>query len=791
MKKRNIAIYIILGAVLLAPFFYTVYAYTLSYALIKESAKLKQSAPTRIYDRNGSLVAELYDEYRDYIAISGIPDCIKRAFMAAEDSSFFMHRGVDFTGIMRAVIVDLSSGEMRQGGSTITQQLAKQVYTTRERSIERKLVELFLAREFEKRYSKEQILEMYLNRIYFGHGVYGAGAAAEFYFGKKLKDVNTVEACVLACIPSSPDRYSPLKNPASSYEKSRSVLFNLIASGYISKPDASVMFNSFWENFTQQSSTRFTESGIRRESTDRAPWFTEYIRRELVAMYGEEMVYRGGLTVKTTVDITYQEYADTIMDGALREQNKKSVWQNSSEIKKIEREYARFSVENGTNNSADRSELSERTVSWNRTFLENIADEVSMAALVTGSDMIDAKVSGSKDKYLSMMRKSRAEGAIAVIDPLNGEILALCGGSKFSSSNQLNRAVQSRRQPGSSFKAFVYGAAIESGKITAATSFFDSPITYKGRRNTWKPSNYDRDYSGRVLTRRAFAMSLNIISARIYDIIGGESITKFASKLTGVPVNRFQTDPTLSLGTTELTPLEMAAGFAVFANNGFSVTPHAIREVTDSSGKVLYTAEGRYKKVRVIDERTSFIMTDIMRDVVDSGTATYAVRNEGGFRIPCAGKTGTNTDFRDAWFIGFTPDIVAAVWIGCESPEFSLGSGRSGAAIAAPVWGRFMSKVYSSRKKRSFSSPPAGVTVKTICSVTGKIAEANCQSADEYFITGTEPVEKCDGLHGKLSNISELISREKKNSGSSGDTKLFEKTGESETGDSEKYIFDE
>ncbi|HPS58554.1 MAG TPA: PBP1A family penicillin-binding protein [Spirochaetota bacterium] len=790
MKKRNIAIYIILCAVLLIPFIYTVYAYTVSYALIKESAKLKQSAPSRIYDRNGELVAELYDEYRDYTAISEIPECLKLAFIAAEDNSFFMHSGIDLPGIIRAVIVDLTSGELRQGGSTITQQLAKQVYTTRERSVKRKLVELFLAREFEKNYTKEQILEMYLNRIYFSHGVYGVGAAAEFYFGKKLKDINTVEACVLACIPSAPDWYSPLKNPASSYEKSRSVLFNLIASGYISKPDAAAMFNSFWEKFTEQSRTRFTESGIRRENTDRAPWFTEYIRRELVAMYGEDMVYRGGLVVRTTVDIAYQDYADTVMDEVLREQNKRSVWQNTGELKKIEREYAKLSVDRNGNNAGAKSELTERTVAWNRAFIESVSDEVSIAALITGNDGIDAKVSGAGRRHEAMMRKSRAEGAIAVIDPANGEILALCGGSKFSQSNQLNRAVQSRRQPGSSFKAFVYGAAIESGKITAATSFYDSPITYKGRRDTWKPSNYDKDFSGRVLARKAFAMSLNIVSARIYDITGGESITGFASKLTGVPVKRFQTDPTLSLGTTELTPLEMAAGFSVFANNGFSVTPHAIREVTDSSGKILYTAEGRYKKVRVMDDRTAFIMTDIMRDVVDSGTATYAVRSEGGFRLPCAGKTGTNTEFRDAWFIGFTPDIVASVWIGCESPEFSLGSGRSGAAIAAPAWGKFMSRVYSSRKRRSFRSAPPGVTARRICSVTGKAADRNCQSRNEYFLAGTEPVEQCDGLHGKLSNISELISREK-NSSTSGDTKLFDKTDQSEAGDSEKFIFPE
>ncbi len=789
MKKRNIIIYIMLCAVVLIPFFFIIHAYALSYSLIGQTARLKQSIPAKIYDRNGELIAELFDEYRDYAAISEIPDSIKCAFMAAEDSSFFMHSGIDFTGIMRALIVDIAGGRLRQGGSTITQQLAKQVYTSRERSVKRKLVELFLAREFEKTLSKEQILEMYLNRIYFGHGVYGVRAAAWFYFGKKTGDINIAEACVLACIPSSPERFSPLKNPAASYEKSRAVMFNLVASGYISKSAAAAMFTQFWENFTAESMTRFTEAGIREEKNDRAPWFTEYIRRELVGMFGAEMVYGGGLVVMTTVDILYQKYADTVMDEALREQNRRAVWQNRAGLNRIEMQYAKLSAGRNAKHASKKNSSAERAVLWNRAFFDNIADEVSVAALITGRDFVDEKVNGAVNLFDRMIKKSRAEGAVAVMDPSNGEILALCGGSRFSRSNQLNRAVQSRRQPGSSFKAFVYGSAIESRKITAATSFYDLPLTYKSRSDTWKPSNYEKDYSGRVLTRGAFAMSLNIVSARIYDIAGGDSITRFASGLTGVPVERFQTDPTLSLGTSELTPLEMATGFCAFANNGFAVTPHGIREIRDSSGKILFTSGDRYKKVRVMDERTAFIMTDIMRGVVDSGTAVYAVRSAGGFHYPCAGKTGTNTDFRDAWFIGFTPEIVAAVWIGCESPEFSLGSGRSGAAIAAPVWGKFMSQVYSTRRSRPFGPAPRGITTRTICSVTGKTADKNCRSRREYFLPGTEPSEKCDSLHGKLSNISELISREKNSEGSSADTKLFDRKVEAETDDSETFIF--
>ncbi len=762
----------------MSPFAYTVYAYTVSYSLIAETWKLRQAMPTRIYDRNGELVSELYDEYRNYTPYAEIPDTVKQAFMAAEDSSFFMHSGIDISGIIRAILVDITSGELRQGGSTITQQLAKQVYTDRARSVRRKLVELFLTREFEKRYSKEQIFEMYLNRIYFSHGVYGVAAAAEFYFGKPLKEIDIAEACVLAGIPPAPDRFSPLKNPRNAHDRSQSILFNLVASGYISKRDAAVKFNSFWEKFIDESRTRFQEAGIRKDNRDRAPWFTEYVRRELIAMYGEEMVYRGGLTVMTTVDIAYQEYADTILAESLKEQNRVAAWSNTGEIKKIEKMYAMYSTGN-----KDTGAATEKTVSWNRSFFKDVSDELSITSLITGADSIDAKTGSARNKYDSMMRLSRAEGAIAVIDPATGGIIALAGGSTFGQNNQLNRAVQSRRQPGSAFKAFVYGAAIEAGKITSATPFFDSPITYRGGGDTWKPSNYDKNYSGRVLARKAFAMSLNIVSARIYDIVGGAAIAKYASKMTGVAIERFQKDPTLSLGTTELTPLEMATGFAVYANSGYSVPVHAIREIKDSSGKVIYTIDGKYKKTRVIDERVAYIMTGMMRDVVDSGTATYAIKKYAGFRNPCAGKTGTNTEFRDAWFIGFTPDLVAAVWIGCESPEFSLGSGQSGANCAAPVWGKFMCRVYAGKDKKSFSSKPKGLDVQYVCSLSGKIPDKNCPSRREYFMPGTGPRDRCDGLHGRLSNIKELISKDKRKNSGKGDTKLFDSPP-----DEEEYI---
>ncbi len=788
MKTRNILIYILLTALVLLPFAYTIYAYNAGYRAFSESRDLNQPLPTRLYDRNGELISELYDEYREYAGIAGIPDTVIKAFLAAEDNSFYMHTGFDVAGILRALIVDITSGEMKQGGSTITQQLVKQIYTGREKSVKRKLVELFIAREFEKRYTKNEILEMYLNQIYMGHGVYGVSAAADFFFGKKLMELNAAEASLLAGIPSAPDRFSPLKNPQNSHDRTQAIMFNLVASGYIDRNTAAEQFNSMWAQLSDRLRTEFPEAGIRRDSRDRAPWLTEFVRRELIAKYGEAAVYRGGMKVTTTIDLASQNYSDSLVTSSLAAQNKISEGYNRTRLWKLEAELAAKSLP-GTGEKEFNSEKVKSVVKFNREFIKNVADELEILSLVSDLPSVEKSVSGYSEYCEKLYSKARAEGALVALDPHTGEILAITGGSGFNTENQLNRAVQSRRQPGSAFKAFVYGAGIESGAITPATSFQDSPLYYGGGKKSWSPSNYDRDYSGRVLVRRALAMSLNIVSARVYDVVGGENITSFASRMTGVPKERFQVDPTLSLGTSELTPLEMAAGFGVYANGGVLIQPHAIIKIEDRHGSVIYSS-GSIKPEKVTDENTAFIMTSMMRDVVDSGTAAYAVRREAGFRLPCAGKTGTNTGFRDAWFIGYTPDIVAAVWVGCDSPEYSLGSGQSGSVSASPIWGRFMAEVYKNRAKGTFPSRPDGVVERSICSVTGGIPDKGCPARKEFFLSGHEPSEKCDGLHGKLSNIMELVTKSRKKMTPEGGTGLFSDEEQGEKAKEESFFFD-
>jgi penicillin-binding protein 1A len=797
MKKRNIIIYISLFMMIFSPFFYIIYAYNVSYNLFRKSENIRQPLATAIFDRNGQLISRLYDEYRNYVKMEEIPETVIKSFLAAEDSSFFMHTGFDIAGITRALFIDIVTGELRQGGSTITQQLAKQLFAGKEKSVKRKLVELFLAREFEKKFNKNQILEMYLNQIYLGHGVYGVSAAAEFYFQKPLKDVDVIEASLIAGIPSAPDRFSPLKNPSAAYNRSLGILFNLISSGYIEKKDAADKFNSFWERYSERIKTEFPEAGIRKESGGEARWFTEYIRRELISKYGEDEVYRGGLKVYTTLDLGYQKAAEVILERSLEKHNLYSSSINRYEISKIDVEIAVKSAEREKIRSDIKNEYIRQSVKFNREMLAAIADELLLTSIITGSEMPAGAITKHIESCENLFRQSKAEGALVALDPSSGGILAMVGGSTFNPINQLNRAVQSRRQPGSAFKAFVYGAAIEGKNITAATPFQDSPLTYRGGKNSWTPSNYDKDYSGRVLTRKALSLSLNIVSAKIYDIAGGENIAKFASKLTDVEYRRFQLDPTLSLGTTELTPLEMAKGFAVYANKGISVPVTSITKIEDRYGKNILSVSEKSKSSRAVSEQTAFIMTSMMKDVVDSGTASYAIRKDAGFRLPCAGKTGTNTDFRDAWFIGYTPDIAAAVWVGCESPRYSLGGGQSGASVSAPIWGLFMNEVYKTRVKTAFPGKPSGISERIICSISGDLADKGCPGRREYFIPGTEPGAKCDGLHGRLSNIKELIIRDKKNMRSKNAPKLFEKNEEepdekkTENNSEQSFFFDD
>jgi penicillin-binding protein 1A len=731
------------------PFIYFVSVYYTSYQILKNESRQQPGLSTRIYDINNRLISELFDENRSYVKIEDIPEPVKKAFIAAEDSSFYRHTGIDITGIIRAVVADLVTGSLRQGGSTITQQLAKQLYTRREKTVKRKIVELLIAMKFERKYSKDEILEMYLNQIYFGHGVYGVKSASRFYFDRELEEIGIPEAAVLASIPAAPGRYSPLVNPELAFEKSKKVIYNLIYAGHTERSEVTDGFNEFWTRFLDELKVRYPGVGVRNIKNDRAPFFTEYIRRVLVKKYGEEMVYRGGLKVYTTLDLRHQEIAQSLLSEEVKRQNSLSDRYGRYSGRGVDRILARKRIKNRKDHKTG--------AHLYKKLREDLLEEILLGGLLLDTAPLESVVSGHLETVSDYRKTSRVQGAFISLEPDTGGITAMVGGADPGSGNQLNRAVQSVRQPGSAFKTFIYGAALESKKMTLATPFDDLPVFFRGRKRDkdWAPSNYGSSFQGRVLARRAFAHSLNVVSVLIYQMIGGARISGFASRIIGIPKKRITVDPSLALGTTELSPLEMAAGFGVVANRGISVTPYSIRYILDQNGKKIFNGEDIVKKKRrrVLSKETSFLMTSMMKSVADYGTASGAIRKVAGFWGQAAGKTGTNTDFRDAWFVGFTPDLVASVWIGCDSQKFTLVPGQSGAVAAAPVWGKFMKKVYRFRKKKWFGKAPGGIVRASICKKSGKLPVRGCPVKKEYFLKGTVPSEKCNSEHSGFMDI--------------------------------------
>ncbi len=741
-----------LGALLLFPFLYFSYVYWKAYDILSGIRIYEPNVATRIYDLNGELISELYDEHRTVVKIDAIPAHVREAFIAIEDQNFYRHFGFDIRSIIRALVIDLASGEFRQGGSTITQQLVKRLYTKGEKTFQRKIIELLIAREFEKRYTKDQILEMYLNLIYFGHGAYGINSAARFYFECDAKDLTVMQSCVLASLTTAPNYHSPLRRPEETCDRSRQILFRLISAGVMERGEAAAQFTRFWTGYLETLRTRYPTLTVRNRKNDRAPYFTEHVRRFLVRKLGAEQVYRGGLQVHTTLDLRCQEIGQEIMTKGIEAQNKISSAYNRRMFRNFDRNYAdKYARQNklGRRGAAALAPLY-------GALQADVIDEAGMFFSLFGLDDMAAPVQDFIDEYEWFRASGKAEGALVALDPFTGGIVVMVGGSAFHHGNQVNRAVQSRRQPGSAFKIFIYGAGIASGIITAATSFFDISTEDMEPEKDWHPKNYDKKSRGLVLVRKALAQSLNIIAVRVYEKVGGDRIWRFASKVTGLTRDRFQVDPTLALGTSELTPLEMTGGVAAVANGGFAVEPFAIRHVTDRNGKKIYDPETERRgkgKTRVMSEATSFILTDLMKEVITSGTASYAVRRVAGLRVPAAGKTGTNTAFRDAWFTGFTPHLAATVWVGCDVPRFSLGYGQSGAAVAAPLWGEFMRRAAPFRKWRDFPRKPGDVVRHGICSITGNLPAPGCPVRDEYFIRDTVPRETCSGGHDQDDTI--------------------------------------
>jgi len=639
---------------------------------LEELHNIEPSLITRIYSVDGKVLQEFYSERRTLTALNRMPRDLIEALIATEDNRFYQHWGVDLLGIGRAFITNIFKGGFVQGGSTITQQLARTLFLTREKTITRKIKEGLTAIKIERTYSKDEILELYLNQSYFGKGAYGIQSAALTYFGKAIDTLTISDCAVLIGILKAPNRYSPLVSPELARGRRNVVLENLAGWGTITKKEAD--------------SLQKLELAINPSTGQggEAHYFTEMVRQYLEEKYGEGALYSGGLSVYTTLNSELQKTAETALNTQL------DILQKQME---------------NTHSLRDQN--------------------YTVATVDTG---------GGKPKNKREYKK--IHGALVAVDNQTGDILALIGGRDFTQT-KFNRAVQALRQPGSAFKPFVYTAAIDEG-FKPTDIFYDTPIVLTdGTGNEWKPNNYDREFRGPVTLRVGLQDSRNLVAIKLLQKIGPQKAVDYAYKM-GIRTNLYAV-PSIAIGTSEVTLLQMTQAFSVFPNQGIKVEPRSILKITDRYGNILEENK-TVKRQEVLSRQTAYILTNMLQSVVDKGTG-FAVRAL-GFSRPAGGKTGTTDETTDNWFIGFVPQITAGVWIGYDD-KTSIGPNQTGGGTCAPVWTNFMKKATEKLAPENFAIPP-GIVFRNVCLESGDLAGPNCPNpAFEVFTEKTEPKTGC------------------------------------------------
>lgn len=579
----------------------------------EDLADVRPPASSQIYDINGNELANIHaEENRVPVSIRQIPKDLQNAFVAVEDNRFYDHIGVDPKGILRAVVSNITSKEVAEGGSTITQQLAKNAYLTQERTMKRKIQEVFLALRLEQQYTKQEILELYLNQIYFGQGAYGVQAAAKTYFGKDVSELDTNECAVLAGIPKSPNYYSPLNSMEAAQKRKATVLDQMVKYGYM---------NAMTANSLKKEPLKLAKPHA-DDNSNTPKYFVNYVIQELINKYGADAVYKDGLKIYTTIDMDMQRAAEEAM-------------------------------KNLPNSSTD--------------------------------------ANGNK----------QPQGALVAIDPATGYIKAMVGGR---GTDQFNRATMAERQPGSAFKPFVFAAALESD-YSPSSMIDDKPL----KIGDWSPQNYNRTFNGMVSLRYTAEQSLNVPTVKLAQEIGLDKVIYYAKEMG---ISSLVMDGSsahndknfaITLGglTRGVTPLELTSAYGTFANSGIHVAPVAIIKVLDRNGKIM--EEARPETKQVMKRSSAEELTSMLMGVVQRGTGTRA-----NIGRPAAGKTGTTSDYLDAWFVGYVPDLVCGVWVGCDD-NASLG-GMTGGATPAVIWKAFMSKALNGTPVKQFegvSPPPA------------------------------------------------------------------------------------
>ncbi len=692
------------------------------------------SITTTLYTDKDEPFASFYEQRRSLLPLAKIPVHLKQAVLAVEDARFYEHRGLSPRAIARATLTNLLARRKSQGGSTITQQLARVLFLTPEKSFSRKLKEALLAIQIERKYSKDKILELYFNQVYFGHGAYGVEAAAQTYFKKSVEQLSLAEAAMVAGLPSAPNRFSPIADPTRARRRRDHVLNRMVEQRTISRAQAEAA-----------SRTPFDERLFTRSRTI-APYFVEHIRQSLEETYGAYALYNSGLKIYTTLNLKMQRAAEEALTGGLRDLDKARGFRPRREPVA---EAPRASIGPYTPRKGEilpgtvakvkpkslevqlgryRGEIPFESMKWTRlanpaaVFHEGDTILVQLLAVDERRKIVD----------LALEQDPELEGAFAALDPRDGSIKAMIGGYDFDRS-KFNRAVQARRQPGSAFKPIVYATAFDR-RLTPSTIIEDSPISFRfrvgGQVVEWSPDNYDRKFHGPTTLRRGLENSVNVVTVKLLQRVGVDPAIRMAHQL-GIE-SELRRELALALGVSEVTPLELVSAYGVFANGGVRAEPYAVRKVTDSQGRIL--EEHLVEPQEVMRPETAYVLVNVMKGVIERGTATRAR----ALKRPLAGKTGTTSEATDVWFIGFTPSLVAGVWVGYDAKK-SLGPAETGGRMALPLWIAFMQRILDDLPEEDFT-PPDNVVAIPVSHGTGRPVSRDEKGAIlEYFIKGTEP----------------------------------------------------
>ena len=681
---------------------------TLAYPKLPDIDSLtdyRPKIPLRVFSADGVLIGEFGEERRNLVRFKDIPELMKKAILAIEDDRFYEHSGVDYQGILRATFSNLSGSGGGGGASTITQQVARNFFLTSneptflQKASRKFLYEIPLAWKIERNLSKDQIFEVYMNQIYLGQRAYGFSSAAQIYFGKQLKDLSVAEAAMLAGLPKAPSAYNPVVNPKRAHARQQYILLRMRQLGYISE--------------VQYQAAKVEQLQIKNDSTDfgvHAEYVSEMARQLVYAQFKED-TYTRGLNVFTTITKADQDAAYLALRRGIIDYERRHGYRGPEgymDIPVTSKEEAEDAIESELADHPDSDDLIAAVV------LEATAKEIT-AVLASGDEI---KISGSglgfagnllSDKAPPQKRIKRgaiirvfqdgtngmvtqmpeAESAFVSLDPNDGSIRSLVGGFDFN-RNKFNHVTQAWRQPGSSFKPFIYSSSLEKG-LSPATIINDAPLTFtQTGGQVWQPKNYGSKFEGPITMRRALQKSINMVSIRILERVGVKYAQEYITRF-GFDAEKNPPYLTLALGAGAVTPLQMVGAYSVFANGGYKVNPYLISKITDNNGKVLSQAQpvkAGDESNRVLDPRNAFIMDSMLRDVVRHGTAFKAMVLK---RTDLAGKTGTTNDSLDAWFAGYQPNLVGIAWMGYDQPK-SLGGNETGGGLALPIWINYMQK---------------------------------------------------------------------------------------------------